>query len=260
MKPDYKNWVPKGMLYAFLIGTLLCAVICVASGLIFSGALKIVLMIVFALGAVGCGAYYGWCVYAYNSFSYDGKRKLSKDIVEGIANKIPVNDGDRVLDVGCGSGALSIAVAKKNKKAIVTGCDRWGKEYSSFSKNLCYENAKAEGVRNADFRQGDACSLPFEDEVFDIVVSNYVYHNIPSRDRQAILLETLRTLKTGGTFAIHDIFSKSKYGDMDAFVKALLDMGYEKVELIDTANGLFMEKKEAGKLFLKDSKLLIGRK
>ena len=45
-------------------------------------------------------------------------------------------------------------------------------------------------------------------------------------DRQAILLETLRTLKKGGTFAIHDIFSVGKYGDMHAFVKKLEKMGY----------------------------------
>ncbi|MBQ3730313.1 MAG: hypothetical protein II905_01025, partial [Muribaculaceae bacterium] len=50
----------------------------------------------------------------------------------------------------------------------------------------------------------------------------------------AILLETLRVLKKGGTFAIHDIFSRFKYGDMQAFVKKLKGMGYAEVELIDT--------------------------
>ena len=68
-------------------------------------------------------------------------------------------------------------------------------------------------VSNVSFRRGDATHLDFPDESFDAVVSNYVYHNIPG-DRQALLLETLRVLKKGGTFAIHDIFSKSKYGDL----------------------------------------------
>ena len=63
------------------------------------------------------------------------------------------------------------------------------------------------------------------------MVSNYVYHNIPG-DRQKYLLETLRTLKKGGTFALHDIFSKSKYGDMQTFVKKLKEMGYLQVELL----------------------------
>ena len=69
------------------------------------------------------------------------------------------------------------------------------------------------------FRRGDATKLDFPDESFDAVVSNYVYHNIPVKDRQAVLMETLRVLKKGGTFALHDIYSKLKYGDMQAFVK-----------------------------------------
>ena len=90
-------------------------------------------------------------------------------------------------------------------------------------------------------------------------MSNYVYHNIPSNDRQAILLETLRVLKKGGTFALHDIFSRSKYGDMQEFVKKLKDMGYEKVELIDST-GKFMTKQEAKCMALDGSALLVGRK
>ena len=125
---------------------------------------------------------------------------------------------------------------------------------------MCENNAKAEGVSNTSFQRGDATKLAFADETFDAVMSNYVYHNILSSDRQAILLETLRTLKKGGTFAIHDIFSKSKYGDMQAFVKKLKDMGYEKVELIDTTNGKFMSKCESVWMELSGSALLVGRK
>ena len=91
------------------------------------------------------------------------------------------------------------------------------------------------------------------------MVSNYVYHNIPG-DRQDYLLETLRTLKKGGTFVIHDIMSVSKYGDMNAFVKKLKDLGYEKAELIGTTNGKFMKKSEAGWMGLGGSALLIGKK
>ena len=107
--------------------------------------------------------------------------------------------------------------------------------------------------------QGDATALPFPDESFDAVVSNYVYHNIPSKDRQSILLETLRTLKKGGTFAIHDVFSNLKYGDMKSFVKKLKEMGYERVDLIDTTDGTFMTKGEA-RLGLFGSALLTGKK
>ena len=95
---------------------------------------------------------------------------------------------------------------------------------------------------------------------FDAVTSNYVYHNIPTKDRQELLLETLRTLKKGGTFAIHDIMSKSKYGDMENFVKKLKDMGYEEVKLVDTTDGMFMSKWESTWMGLSGSAILVGRK
>ena len=82
--------------------------------------------------------------------------------------------------------------------------------------------------------------LDFPDESFDAVTSNYVYHNIAGKDKQALLLETLRGLKKGGTYAIHDLMSPGRYGDMLAFVQKLRDMGYERVKLIDTTDGSFM--------------------
>ena len=186
-------------------------------------------------------------------------KQMSKQIIEGIAECLKLPDGGKGLDIGCGSGALAIACAKRNPKASLVGIDRWGKEYASFNKPLCESNAKAEGVSNVTFSQGDATHLDFPDESFDAVMSNYVYHNIPG-DRQAYLLETLRVLKKGGTFALHDIFSKAKYGDMQAFVQKLRDLGYESVELIDTTDGRFMTRQEAAWMALSGSALLAGRK
>ena len=125
------------------------------------------------------------------------------------------------LDVGCGSGALTIACAKRNPQGKMVGVDRWGVEYASFSLSLCQDNAKAEGVTNTEFQRGDATKLDFPDECFDAVISNYVYHNITGADKQKLLLETLRVLKKGGIFAIHDLMSPQRYGDMQAFVKRL---------------------------------------
>lgn len=259
MSADYKNWIPKWMFGAFTAGAVVSLILMIIFALALHGAAKVILVIIFALALILCIALDVWSVFAYNQFSYEGKRKLSKSIIDGIADYVDLPDGGAALDIGCGSGALSIAIAKKNPNASVIGCDRWGKEYKEFSKLLCKENARAEGCENVKFQKGDATKLPFEDESFDAVVSNYVYHNIPSSDRQAILLETLRTLKKGGTFALHDIFSKSKYGDIESFCQKLRDMGYEKVELINTADK-FMSPKEAKIMLLSDSALLYGIK
>ena len=177
-----------------------------------------------------------------------------------LASPVTLPEGGIGLDVGCGSGALTIACAKRNPQGKMIGIDRWGKEYASFSLPLCEKNAAAEGVKNALFRRGNAVKLDFPDESFDAVTSNYVYHNITGEDKQALLLETLRVLKKGGTFAIHDLMSERRYGDMQAFVQKLREMGYERVELIDTTTGKFMTPKEAKRLMLHGSTLLVGRK
>ena len=211
MKPDYKNWIPKGMLVSLIAGTVLSFALLLVFGVFgigVSGKLRIALGVVFGIAFVICAKYTEWCVYAYRSFSYDGERKLSKQIIEGTAHYVTL----------------------------------------------------PEGVKNALFRRGNAVKLDFPDESFDAVTSNYVYHNITGEDKQALLLETLRVLKKGGTFAIHDLMSERRYGNMQAFVQKLREMGYERVELIDTTTGKFMTPKEAKRLMLHGSTLLVGRK
>ncbi len=263
MKPNYKNWIPKGMLYALVAGTVLTLagmLVFGAFGVGVHGGLRIALGVIFAAALLVCGKSTQWCIRAYNAFSYDGGRQLSKQIIDGTADYIILPEGGVGLDVGCGSGALAIACAKRNPQGKMLGIDRWGKEYASFSLPLYQNNAKAEGVTNTAFQRGNAMKLDFPDESFDAVTSNYVYHNISGADKQALLLETLRVLKKGGTFAIHDLMSPRRYGDMQAFVKKLRDMGYEKAELIDTTDGKFMSKAEARRLMLTGSTLLVGRK
>ena len=260
MKADYKNWVPKSMVYGGLIATLISVVLLIISQFMTTGVLRIICLIILSvltLTAIICSVLFTtW----YRAFSYNGKRKLSKHIIEGVAEFVKIPDGGRALDVGCGSGALTIACAKRNPKAQIIGIDRWGKDYKSFSRVLCVKNAKAEGVNNVSFKKGDATALDFPDESFDCVTSNYVYHNITGKDKQTLLRETLRTLKKGGTFAIHDLMSPLRYGDMQNFVSELKKEGYERVELIDTTSGMFMTKGEAIRLFLGGSTLLVGRK
>ncbi len=124
------------------------------------------------------------------------KKQLSRRIIDKVSDCVKLPENGVGLDIGCGSGALTIACARENPKASMVGLDRRGREYASFNKSLCQNNAKAEGVsERTSFVQGDACKLDFPDEHFDAVTSNYCYHNIPSRNRQEIILETLRVLK-----------------------------------------------------------------
>ena len=264
MKPDYRNWVPEWMVIAPAIGTVVCLALFILLGMtdvVLSGTARTVCAIVFGILTVFLLVTAVWLGVLYRIFDYNGTRRLSATIIEGIAEYVELPDGGTGLDVGCGSGALTIACAKRNPQASMVGCDIWSGPYKGvYAKELCESNAAAEGVANVSFEEGNAISLPFADETFDAVTSNYVYHNITGRNKQGLLLETLRVLKKGGTFAIHDIMTKARYGDMDAFVAKLKAEGYEDVRLIDTADGLFMEKSESVWMDLGGSTLLVGRK
>ncbi len=263
MKPDYKNWVPGGMrksLIAVSIVLLILLVIFLIAAPLPSLATNIVVDVILLIAFVVCAWFAHWCVIATRAFDWNAADSLARRIIEGIAFYVNVPDGGTCLDVGCGSGALTIAVAKRNPHARVMGVDRWGKEYASFNKEVCEKNAQAEGVTNVTFQQGDATKLPFADETFDAVTSNYVYHNVAGANKQELLLETLRTLKKGGTFAIHDLMTQHHYGDMKSFVKKLRDMGYQEVRLIPTGSDFIMSDREEKKYMLSGSTLLVGKK
>lgn len=264
MKPDYKNWVPKSMVYGLAGGTVAAFILFLmlgATGAVLHGTPRLICGILFGIGTLVLLFFTVWMSALHRTFDYNGKRKLAKTIIEGTANYVKIPDGGTGLDVGCGSGALTIASAKRNPRANMVGCDIWSGAYKAvFTKKRCEDNAKAEGVSNVRFEEGNAIRLPFEDESFDAVTSNYVYHNISGHDKQKLLLETLRVLKKGGIFAIHDLMSPARYGDMDAFVKKLKAEGYEEVKLFDTTDGTFMGKKEASWLGLAGSTLLTGKK
>ena len=263
-KADYKNWVPKRLLKAKIAESLVCLILFIlfgASDLILQGRQRIIWGIILGLAVLILLFLSIMLSYMYLTFDYKGKRKLAKVIIEGTADYVKIPDGGVGLDVGCGSGALTIACAKRNPKATMVGCDIWRGSYKSeFSKELCENNAKLEGVENVRFENGNAVKLPFEDESFDVVTSNYVYHNITGKNKQKLLLETFRVLKKGGVFVIHDLMSKSRYGDMNKFMEKLKKDGYEDVQLIDTTKDIFMSHKEAMFLCLGGSTLLIGKK
>lgn len=134
MKPDYKNWMPKGMLISILAGAaaaLVLFVLAVVGVMSESPTARLVLSIVFGVLTLGMFFFSVLGISWYRAFDYNGKRQMSRQIIEGVADHVKLPDGGRGLDVGCGSGALTIACAKRNPNASMLGVDRWGKEYAS---------------------------------------------------------------------------------------------------------------------------------
>lgn len=263
MTTNYGNWMPDSVIYMSGGIALAGLIIGVYFGFInqsIDATVRLILGIIGALIFLGGLLFLVYCIFARRAFSYTGKRQLSKRIIEGLAAYVNLPEGGKGLDVGCGSGALTIAVAKRNPALRMIGVDSWGTVYDTYGKTLCEKNAAAEGVDNVEFREGNAKQLDFPDGTFDLVCSNYVYHNVFGYNKQALLRETLRVLKPGGTFVLHDLMSKARYGDMEQFRAELKREGYADVRLIPTDDGTLMSEREARLLMLKGSTILIGTK
>jgi SAM-dependent methyltransferase len=102
-----------------------------------------------------------------------------------------IRSGQRVLDVGCGTGVVSVTAARLGAK--VTGLD-----LTPELLEQAKENARIARVE-ITWREGDAEQLPFADRAFDVVVSQFGHMFAPRPD--VAIAEMLRVLEPGGTIA-----------------------------------------------------------
>ena len=112
---------------------------------------------------------------------------------------------EKVLDVGCGLGRMTICVAKHLNTGKVIGIDIWDKmEIPGNSPERAYTNAQIEGVRDrVEFKTGNILSIPFPDNSFDVVTSSSVINNLHGdSEKLKALEEILRVLRPGGRFLL----------------------------------------------------------
>src|SRR5262249_41944734 len=126
---------------------------------------------------------------------------------ERILDHLNLSGDENVLDMGCGRGAVLIAVARRLKSGRVTGIDIWSTtDQSGNAREVTLRNASLEGVADrVQIETGDMRTLPFPDATFDLMVSSLAIHNIVSNaDRKKAIAEGYRVLKPGGRMVIAD--------------------------------------------------------
>ncbi|MFG1708248.1 class I SAM-dependent methyltransferase [Nonomuraea sp. M3C6] len=117
-------------------------------------------------------------------------------------------EGDeRLLDLGCGRGAVLLLAAGRLEKGRATGVDLWrSRDQSGNEEPVTRANAEAEGVSGrVELVTGDMRDLPFEDGSFDVVVSSLAIHNISDAEGRAeAVREAHRVLRPGGLMLVAD--------------------------------------------------------
>jgi len=105
----------------------------------------------------------------------------------------------RVMDLGTGTGDMAVRIARKSPQAEVVGYD-----FSPTMLEVARRKAGRFGTTNVSFVEGDAASMPFEDNSFDAVGISFAFRNITFRNphTKEYLKETLRCLRPGGKFVI----------------------------------------------------------
>lgn len=111
---------------------------------------------------------------------------------------------DRILDVGCGSGSLTIGFAQIVTLGSVVGVDRNAEQVS-----LGTDFAEARRYTNVRFHQGDVYSLPFGNAAFEVVSENALLMHVSDVD--AAIAEMKRVLVPGGRIALRDRYSSGSF-------------------------------------------------
>jgi demethylmenaquinone methyltransferase/2-methoxy-6-polyprenyl-1,4-benzoquinol methylase len=119
------------------------------------------------------------------SYGMDGSWKSR------LVRMLDLRGHERVLDIACGTGDISFALARNLPRGEVVGLD-----ITQGMLDIAEQKRRDAGAGNLSFIRGDIMKLPFPDSAFDCVTGGYALRNVP--DLSGALQEIARTLKPGG--------------------------------------------------------------
>lgn len=123
---------------------------------------------------------------------------LGRRFQRGVADRLALTGGERLLDVGCGTGTLLAEVKRRFPEVVAVGIDPDAAILRIAERRLARRGSQV------DLQVARAEALPFPDASFDVVVSTLVVHHLPTPAKHAALREIYRVLRPGGRFLLVD--------------------------------------------------------
>lgn len=134
---------------------------------------------------------------------FAGRRRRSFRTLAAISG---ARAGDRILDVGCGTGYFArMLSATVGADGAVVGIDA-SPEMIDHAISLTRSGA------NTSFDVASASALPFPDSSFDVVVSSLTMHHLAPADQLPAIQEMRRVLRPGGTLLIAEFQAPAGHG------------------------------------------------
>ena len=115
-----------------------------------------------------------------------------------VLDRADIDNGERVLDLACGTGTLALGVLERASGAHVTGID-------GDPEILARARAKADRAgAEVRFDHGFSTDLPYETGGFDVVLSTLFFHHLADEDKRLTADEIRRVLRRGGRAVVAD--------------------------------------------------------
>lgn len=127
-------------------------------------------------------------------------------VYQTLIAQAEIADGDRILEIGCGTGNLTTRVKHAHPAAEVIGSD-------PDPRALRLAQRKADRLSGIRFERGYAQQLPYTDGEFDRVLSSMMLHHLDDDAKPAAAAEIFRVLRPGGRLHLVDIGGDTAGGD-----------------------------------------------